>query len=257
LGGRRGGRERRFRRTIVALVAVGWVEQSETHHGAADEKQWVSQVLNPSYGLNCVQKSASTQVFPFLNCRSYEVFLENRESVSGAEVRNLPQVKFSKGSEMAMEIYVLSDRVLDSMIEWQRAIDAEKFPTSVRLFNGTTVALLSGLLPARYGSGNSGFECDHWAVQSIFDDYPAALDRPWRYALAFRFGSRPGELESAWMAATAYARATGGVIFDTEEARVFQPDDAAALVHHIIQNRSRIDVEALQSEILHRVRGDS
>ncbi len=159
---------------------------------------------------------------------------------------------------MAMEIYVFSDRQLDSMIEWQNAIDAEKFPVHVRLFERASIATLGGFLPARYGNDDSGFECDHWEVRSIIDDYPdAGLGKPWRYALAFRFGSRPGELESAWGAATAYARATGGVVFDTEEGKVFQPTEAAALIRHIEANRSRLDVEATRSEILRRVLKES
>jgi hypothetical protein len=159
---------------------------------------------------------------------------------------------------MAMEIYALSDRQLDSMAEWQRAIDAENFPVPLRLFEDATFASLGGFLPVRYDDAESGFECDHWEARSISDDYPeAALGKPWRYALAFRYGGRQGELESAWMAATAYARATGGAVFDTEEARLFTADEGAALVRTIENNRSHIDVEAMRAEILRRVRGES
>lgn len=139
---------------------------------------------------------------------------------------------------MAMEIYALSDWQLNSIAEWQRAIDAENFPLPVRLSVETPFNNLSGLLPARYDNAPSGFECDHWNPQATMREYPdIKLGHPWKYALAFRFGGRPGELESAWMAATAYARATRGVVFDTEEGRIFQLDEAAQLVRKIERNR--------------------
>lgn len=149
-----------------------------------------------------------------------------------------------------MEIFALSDRRLNSIAEWQRAIDGEGFPFPPRLSADVLVGQLSGFLPARYDGVLSGFECDHWSPRSIADDYPGAFSRhSWKYAMAFRFGIRPGELECAWMAATAYARATNGQIFDTEEARMFQPDEAAGLVRKIEGNR------ALRAKIGEAVKG--
>lgn len=156
---------------------------------------------------------------------------------------------------MAMEIFALSDRRLNSIGEWQRAIDADKF--ALQLSAETPFAQLSGFLPVRYDNIPSGFECDHWEPRAVMDEDPSvAFGHSWKYALAFRFGGRPGELESAWMAATAYARATAGVVFDTEENRIFQPDEAARLVRKIESNRANIDHEAIQKEILRRVRGE-
>jgi hypothetical protein len=69
--------------------------------------------------------------------------------------------------------------------------------------------------------------------------------------MAFRFGINRGGLECAWMAAAAYARATNGVVFDTEEARVFQPEEAVQLVRKIEGNRAvraRID-EAVKRKL--------
>lgn len=140
---------------------------------------------------------------------------------------------------MAMEIFALSDRQLNSVAEWQRAIDGESFPFPPRLSDGVSFANMSGFLPVWYDGAQCGFECDHWALQSIMDDYPEiAFGHPWKYALAFRFGIRRGELECAWMAATSYARATRGIVFDTEEGRLFRPDEAAQLVRKIEGNRA-------------------
>lgn len=110
---------------------------------------------------------------------------------------------------MAMEIYVLSDQRLNSLAEWQRAINAEHFPFPLQLSADNPIPGLSGFLPVRYEGVQTGFECDYWNPQSIVADYPhIGFGHPWKYALAFRFGARRGELESAWMAAAAYARAT-------------------------------------------------
>jgi len=151
-----------------------------------------------------------------------------------------------------MEIFVLSDRRLNSIAEWQRAIDAETFPFPARLTTDVPFGRLNGFLPAQYDGGLSGFECDHWAPRSIVDEYPdVGAGRDWKYALALRFGTRRGELECAWMAAAAYARATNGVVFDTEEARVFQPEEAVQLVRKIEGNRAvraRID-EAVKRKL--------
>ena len=51
---------------------------------------------------------------------------------------------------MAMEIFALSDRRLNSIAEWQRAIDDEGFPFPPRLSADVLVGQLSGFLPARY-----------------------------------------------------------------------------------------------------------
>lgn len=140
---------------------------------------------------------------------------------------------------MAMEIFALANRQLNSIAEWQRAIDAEGFSFPTQLSADVSFANLSGFLPARYDNMKCGFECDHWALRSITDDYPnIAFDHSWKYALAFRFGVKRGELECAWMAATAYERATSGAVFDTEEGRLFQPDEAAQLVRKIEGNRA-------------------
>jgi hypothetical protein len=140
---------------------------------------------------------------------------------------------------MAMEIFALSDQQLNSLTDWQRAIDFENYPFPLRLSDSRGIAQLSGFLPVQYDGGRSGFECDHWDPREIADTYPnSGLERRWTYALAFRFGGRRGELECAWMAATAYARATAGVVFDTGEAKVFTPDQGAALVRTMEGNRA-------------------
>jgi hypothetical protein len=158
---------------------------------------------------------------------------------------------------MSMELHVFSDRQLGSIAEWQREIDTEGFP--LQLAADVDLASAEGLVPAVLEGRQTGFECLHDDAAEALDNLGKKyFDRRWRFALGLRWlGSRMDELFAAWMAATAYARATDGVIFDYEEGRVFQPHEAAEFIRRIERNRSRIDVEAMNAEILRRVLGDS
>jgi hypothetical protein len=69
----------------------------------------------------------------------------------------------------------------------------------------------------------------------------------WKFALGFRWRGDFSELEAAWMAATAYAAAAAGIIFDPEEGRVFTPQQARDLVARFISERPRF--KALMEEI--------
>jgi hypothetical protein len=55
-----------------------------------------------------------------------------------------------------------------------------------------------------------------------------------KFVLSFRWlGSKENELLAAWMAGTAYAQATGGVILDCEEGRIFTPAEGRKLVYDL------------------------
>jgi|SRR5580693_1360315 hypothetical protein len=147
---------------------------------------------------------------------------------------------------MAMELFVLSDTQLNSMDEWQAAIDRERFP--LRLNNKTPISALKGFLPASLRGNATGFECGHSPVEVFVRGRPrASFDRAWRYVLTFRWGGDFRELESAWMAATAYAKATGGVIFDDEEGKTHTVAEACEIVQDI--ERSMPKVEELLRDI--------
>lgn len=126
---------------------------------------------------------------------------------------------------MSVEIYVLSDKRLASMRDWQKAIDDEDF--NLALSGGRSFGALSGYLPARLGPTQTGFECDHWSANRLMDENPDIdFGRRWKHALAFRWG---GDLEaclSAYVAAAACARATGGIVLDCEEGKLLTPRQA-------------------------------
>ena len=139
---------------------------------------------------------------------------------------------------MSMEIYVLSDRSLNSIADWQRAIDAESF--DLRLETSRPFEALSGHLPARRGEQHAGFECDHWDPADVMEGCSHLdFDHPWSQALAFRFG---GDWYAAWgayAAPAAYARATDGVVFDGEEGAVLTPDKAVAVARDLERNLAK------------------
>ena len=119
---------------------------------------------------------------------------------------------------MSMEIHCLSDRQLSSMAEWQHAIDAEGF--ALALSTARPIHSLEGFVPAQSGEMESGFECYHDDDSELLVAY-ASVDfgHPWRFALSFRWGGNLAACLAAYQAGAAYAKATGGVVFDPEQAK--------------------------------------
>jgi hypothetical protein len=137
---------------------------------------------------------------------------------------------------MSMEVFVFSDRTLNSVAEWQAAIDAEGFPLQVA--NGTPFESLSGFLPMLLEGRNTGCECDHFDAGELMEDFAdIEFGRRWRHALAFRFGGDMDACISAYMAGAAYARATEGCVLDGEEGRLLTPREAANVVRELLRFR--------------------
>jgi hypothetical protein len=73
--------------------------------------------------------------------------------------------------------------------------------------------------------------------------------RDWKCILAFRrLGSKNNELIAAWMAGTAYAQATNGVILDGEEGRIFTPRSTSAR-RPVMSNRGRRSWEKINHRL--------
>ena len=129
----------------------------------------------------------------------------------------------------------MSDRRLASIAEWQRAIDAEKYP--LKLANNVNLTRDRGFLPVRLDSQSTGFECFQDDAKETMSFLGISnFDHSWKHSLGFRWTGQPGELDAAWMAATAYAAATGGIIFDHHEGKVFSPQQARETVRGIIRD---------------------
>jgi hypothetical protein len=130
---------------------------------------------------------------------------------------------------MSMEIYILSDRRLASVEAWQQAIDAEGF--GLQLLDKRSIDSLSGHLPARWKDRPAGFECSHWNADELIDECPDIdFGHRWSHVLALRWGGDLNACQGANMAACAYARATGGVVFEPEAGIVMSPAEAAVHV---------------------------
>ena len=141
---------------------------------------------------------------------------------------------------MSMEMHVFSDRQLASIAEWQGAIDAEGY--SLRLDRDVQFATARGFIPAIYNGEQSGFEGYHDDAKETMGFLGNEhFDHPWRCALGFRWGGNFDEMYAAWMAATAYAVRTDGVIFDNQEARSYTPQQARELISQMLRDQPRID----------------
>jgi hypothetical protein len=69
--------------------------------------------------------------------------------------------------------------------------------------------------------------------------------------LALRWvGSKVDELRAAWMAGTAYAQATDGVIFDDQEGKFRNATEARDVVRDVELDIPDIDRKALVDQVL-------
>jgi len=98
-------------------------------------------------------------------------------------------------------------------------------------------------MPARLNNKPAGFECYHDKAREAMNSLGAGhFDREWRFAVGMRWrGGDLDESDSAWMAATAYAAATGGVIFDYEEGKIFTAAQAREQLRRFESERPIVD----------------
>ena len=151
---------------------------------------------------------------------------------------------------MWMELYVLSDRTLTSIAEWQESIDVEGF--ALNLATETPLAALNGVLPARLNGKPVAFECSHWSFDTLMAETPGVdFVRRWTCAFALRWNGNFDESVAAYMAASAYAKAAAGVVFDCEEGKIISPARAREIALDI--EKGKAGVEALVQQALERM----
>lgn len=150
---------------------------------------------------------------------------------------------------MAMELFVLSDQQLHSTVEWQAAIDGEGYP--LRLDGNKPMEALRGFLPTRLRDVKTGFECNSWPADEFMREMPGVnFGHTWKHVLAFRWGGNLSQVPAVWMAATAYAKATDGVVFDEEAGITRSAADARTVVEQI--EREMPEMEALFRNLQNR-----
>lgn len=129
---------------------------------------------------------------------------------------------------MSMELCVFSEAKLDSISNWQQAIDAEGF--ALQLSADGPFAQVNGFLPARLGYKRTGFECYHVDPRVIIETYGNIhFGTEWKYALSLIWGGDFTEMRAAWVGAASYARATSGLVFDPQAGQLFTAPEGVAI----------------------------
>jgi len=142
---------------------------------------------------------------------------------------------------MSIEISVLSNARLGSIAEWQKAIEGEGFP--LRLHHSDGLDGQGGSLAAQLRDRSTNIEYRFEDFDHLRHFYKGIdFGQHWKHVLAIPWIHGFDGLTAAWMAATAYARATGGAVFDLQEGKVFTPAEALEIVQDI--DRTRPEVEA-------------
>lgn len=149
---------------------------------------------------------------------------------------------------MAMELWVLSDIKLNSITEWQSAIDASGLP--LRLSGQIAFQKLNGFLPAQLGRQQTGFECNHWPADQLIHDFPKVdFGHEWKFALACRWRGDFNELRAAWVAGAAYAQATNGILFDDQEGKIRSAEEAGEVARREYEAPDP-DIKSMTDQIL-------
>jgi hypothetical protein len=154
---------------------------------------------------------------------------------------------------VSMEICVLSDVRLVSIAEWQTSIETERFP--LLLPREKTLAKSGGgNLRVQLRDKETMIEYSVVDFSELEETYRNVnFGRVWKYVMAFIWSSAFAEEISAWMAATAYARATSGLVFDEHDGKLLTPAESLGVVLEL--ERSLPEKEtALQSflQLLHQ-----
>lgn len=137
---------------------------------------------------------------------------------------------------MSTTICVVTDALLESIAKWQDAIDAEGF--SLHLSDGGPDQNLN----AKLGEVETTIEYGVYDFDELKEVYGNVnFGRDWKHVVAFTFSSSFDEAIASWMAATAYARATGALIFDGQEGRLFSPDEALRITRDFEQGRPEME----------------
>jgi hypothetical protein len=149
---------------------------------------------------------------------------------------------------MSTAIFVLTDSLIGSITEWQRALDADglplRLPAEASLDESDTwIAQLRGK--------RTSFQ--YWITEprDVISAYPMVqFGHDWKYAIAFPYIRDFAELTASWMAAAAYARATGGIVFDESVRKIINPNELVEETQKI--ERDAVEAEAEFQEFLRR-----
>jgi hypothetical protein len=156
---------------------------------------------------------------------------------------------------MSMELWIFSNKQLDTINQWQVAIDRDGYP--LRLSTEKPLEALNGFLPSSLRDELTGFECFHENAAEFLRGKPDLhFDYSWKYVLAIRWlGSKRNELLAAWIAAVAYACATDGVIVDDQEEAIRNAAEARDVVRRLYKT-PEFDIKPVIDKLIPRLRSE-
>ena len=135
---------------------------------------------------------------------------------------------------MSIEIYCLSDSPLSSISEWQQFIDALGFP--LRFSSDVPFDKVGGSIVAQLRGNRTSLEYRFEDPKQLMNFYSNVnFGHDWKYNLTLPWISGFDGLDVAWMAAASYAHATDGIVFDPQEGKVFNSEEAL----HVIRDMER------------------
>ena len=86
----------------------------------------------------------------------------------------------------------------------------------------------------------TGFKCYHDPADDfIRENSDIDLGHAWKFVLGFRWRGDYDEFEAAWMAATAYASVTSGIVFD-DDGSILSVAQARETVKKIVRDMPRL-----------------
>ncbi len=129
---------------------------------------------------------------------------------------------------MSMSCVVLSQRPLPTVGAWQRSLDELGFALRLGAGDDAAIASLRGHLPAIWKEREAGFECyprgADEAAEIAEENEDLGPGGPWACMIEIVYWGSAG-CAGAMMAATAYARAVDGLLYEDQAGIVVRGDD--------------------------------
>lgn len=132
---------------------------------------------------------------------------------------------------MSLSCFVLCNRHLTTLGEWQAAIGALGFAVKLDAEAAERIADLGGHLPTIWEGREAGFECYPGGADQAADLTETSDDvdfgGPWACILEFNYVGF-ANIAGVTIAAAAYAKATDGVFYEGESGELFGAEAAVA-----------------------------
>lgn len=147
---------------------------------------------------------------------------------------------------MSMELYVFSDKKLSSIAEWNAILSTEGFEVEIA---DDPIESLDGHQPTKLRGRDVWLEFNHWdAKRFLAEETYIQPDRQWTCLLALRWSFDVYAAPAAYMAASAYAKATSGVIYDCEEGRFISWKEGGKIARNLDERAPILEAHLRQIE---------